>query len=611
MKNLAITETGGLLASVRGTELYDVHVEIDETGSLSSVCTCPYPGECKHAVATVLEYLHRHVRGETIPVADPADMHCALSTHKHLEEDADDEYDKGEDEDEDEEGEEGEEKNEIRVCSYTSENQRLVKKLLASKTKDELIKLLLGFAREETTVANTLLNMAQLQVNDVSSVIKHLEKEIDRVSCEESWSNSWSGEGYTPDYSHIGKGLRTLLEVGHADEVLELAQKILSQGSVQIEESYDEGELQCEISRCLEVLPKALAASSLAEPARILWAIDTIDDDQYDLAPDLKKYLDWPHPASVWSEVADSLIERLKRSDIDRSTVSERIIDALTDANRNDEIIPFCEQEAPITKSYARLVKRLIDADRFQDAEFWIRSGTADPALEQYEGSKLRELLVMLRLRQEDWPSLMLLQTENFVANPSKATFLTCKETAEHLGRWAEIRSTLLHYLESGCLPWDNPAWHLPMPDPSSSTSRHSLSFPAKSYLLEIALCERNIPEILRWYALYQQNSRGFKCLDNEVASAVQMSEPDLAVKIWKSKAESEIATVEPRAYQVAAIYLEKAGKIMKREHRSGEWEQYLRELRKEHRRKRRLLEVLDTLDGTTIEEQMARKRKK
>jgi uncharacterized Zn finger protein len=54
VRELAITSDGGLLAWVRGSENYATSVSFIK-GRLSSDCTCPYEGNCKHAVAVVLE----------------------------------------------------------------------------------------------------------------------------------------------------------------------------------------------------------------------------------------------------------------------------------------------------------------------------------------------------------------------------------------------------------------------------------------------------------------------------------------------------------------------------------------------------------------------------
>ena len=70
---------------------------------------------------------------------------------------------------------------------------------------------------------------------------------------------------------------------------------------------------------------------------------------------------------------------------------------------------------------------------------------------------------------------------------------------------------------------------------------------------------------------------------------------------IWKNKGERLIAQVKPSAYQEAVKYLRKAGVVMSKQKKQAQWDQYLRSLRDAHARKRRLIEILDGLDGKPI----------
>jgi uncharacterized Zn finger protein len=72
-------------------------------------------------------------------------------------------------------------------------------------------------------------------------------------------------------------------------------------------------------------------------------------------------------------------------------------------------------------------------------------------------------------------------------------------------------------------------------------------------------------------------------------------------VAIWKNKAERLIAQVKPSAYQEAEKFLRKAGEVMSKQNQQAQWDQYLRSLRETHARKRRLIEILDGLEGKPI----------
>lgn len=65
--------------------------------------------------------------------------------------------------------------------------------------------------------------------------------------------------------------------------------------------------------------------------------------------------------------------------------------------------------------------------------------------------------------------------------------------------------------------------------------------------------------------------------------------------------AEQLIAQVSPGAYRNAMPYLRKAAKVMAAEKKEDQWLQYMDKLRKEHIRKRRLIELLDCMDNKPI----------
>ncbi len=84
---------------------------------------------------------------------------------------------------------------------------------------------------------------------------------------------------------------------------------------------------------------------------------------------------------------------------------------------------------------------------------------------------------------------------------------------------------------------------------------------------------------------------------DNLVADAVAGAYPERAIAIWKQLAEGQIAQVQPSAYEVAVDYLGKVADLQARHGQDDEWRRYLAELRQTHKRKRRLLELLDRLE--------------
>lgn len=595
VKDLATTESGRLIASVLGSERYDVLVSIDRDGVLESLCTCPYGFDCKHGVATVLEYLSRIKQGRRIPMADAQDERIL-----RVNADAPDE-DTGH-------------KSDACQSEPSEDNRGRVENLLKKKTKGQLITMLQELAEKFPEIESLLLNEAQMRDGDIAALTRRLKREIIRVSSEPAWQHHWDDEGHIPDYSGIRDKLASLLEAGYADEVLALGKELFDRGISQVEMSDDEGETADEIATCLALLPQALQASSLPETERLLWALDLELADSYSICGEISNYLRQEHPAPSWDAVADILLKRLEgkacqpddyNSSYQRTCLSNWIIHAMEQAGRQEEIIPFCAAEAPITNSYERLVKRLMDRKRYEDAEQWIRKGIAATG-KAYSGtaSRLRDMLVEIRMLQQDWNSVALLQIEEFVRYPSVNSFEECTSAAKHLGAWTKIRDALLAYLASGTPPWKHPEW------PLSGTEKHALpppprnTFPMVYELIQIAIHEKNAEEVLRWYAMYRNtHDSRYGALDEKVATALAAHDPKRAVFIWRVLAEQQIARVTPNAYYEAAGYLRKAGKVMMREKKYAEWQQYLTSLRTTHCRKKRLLEILDTLSARPIVE--------
>lgn len=126
--------------------------------------------------------------------------------------------------------------------------------------------------------------------------------------------------------------------------------------------------------------------------------------------------------------------------------------------------------------------------------------------------------------------------------------------------------------LEAGKLPQTSPSWPLPETGVIETIERRETQFPQTETLIDIAIFEKRPDDVIRWYD--QRKSQGIR-----------------------------IALTTPKAYEVAAGYLRKAQRVLKKLGREKEWQNYLTELREANARKRRLLEILDSLAGRRIVE--------
>ncbi len=588
VSELARTDDGGLIAWVDGSHQYATKVVIGKDGALDSVCTCPYQSDCKHGVATVLEYLDRVEKNQQVPKVRPGDERLVLVEWEPWEDD----------------GQEG----------FLESTHVEIEPFLSDMSKAQLLDLLLMFARDHPEIAQELRDRKQIASGSTKTLVSRLRKEIREIGSELAWSNRWTGEGHTPDYSGICTRLNALLEAGYADEVLSLGRELVIVGTSQVEQSDDEGETLREIAACMPAIVKALSRSSLSAAARLAWAVEVLLEDEYDICEVFLDYIDRKHSREAWDALANRLLAQLKASEssgkndeFSRSYARDRIsnwaICALENAERIDEILPLCEAEAPKTHSYDRLVAELVRRRRYEDAERWIREGiraTEDkwPGVAQ----SLRDRFKEIRGCQKDLPVLATLAVEEFVDRPSPGAFADCEKSCRKLQIWSQVREHLLRYLERGTRPWKQKGWPLPSVGLGAAEPSTGRSFPMIDVLIEIAMHEKDPQRVLYWYDRQPKRQFGWPGgNEDRVASAVADYAPDRAVAIWKGKAERLIAQTTPRAYDEAVAYLRKVAKVMTGEGKQQQWNQYLQGLRTTHARKRRFIASLKRLSDKPI----------
>jgi uncharacterized Zn finger protein len=355
VEELACTPSGSLLAWVQGTQRYATQVEITE-GGLTSSCTCPVGYSCKHAVATVLEYLEHLKHHIYVPTVTESDRRLGL-----LQDDG------AEDAWSDEGEEESAEAVHQTPQKHAKRSTAALHSYLEQQTKSQLIALLEGLAESYPVVRESLLDRRDLSMGSVKELVKQARQEIDHLSAEPGWRNHWDDAGYTPDYSRVRDRLQALLDKGHADEVIALGKHLLEAGTQQVEMSHDEGETAESISACLNVVFRALSQSSLSAAEQMLWAVEAELEDEYDLCQGAEQFWEQEFTPADWNILAEKLTQRLRHfkstrgedgflRNYRRDRLTDWLIYALEHADRQEEIIPLCEREAAETGSYVRLV---------------------------------------------------------------------------------------------------------------------------------------------------------------------------------------------------------------------------------------------------------------
>jgi uncharacterized Zn finger protein len=587
VSGLGKTRDGGLIAWVDGTHRYATKVFMED-GLPSSICSCPHEYECKHGVATILEYLEKVNNNKAIPNVCDNDERLNLLA------------DGGWDDDWDEEDDESDES--------TNPMEPELRSFLESKTKKDLIERILTIAAQHPEIGQDLVDCKHVTSGNTKTTVTRLKNEIQRFTGEPDWQ--YGDE--SSDFLQMAGKLDLLLKAGHADDVLALGKELFEAAERQIEMGFEEADIDLE--DCIPILVKALERSSMSLEDRLVWVIDILLNDEYSQFEDLGVYLDQKHTKSTWSALVDQLWARLKaikttsnnndfHRDYQRDCFTDWIVYALERAGRKQEIIPLCEDEAPKTQSYVRLVERLMAAKRYPEAQAWIQRGI-DATQDKYAGiaSSLREAQRRIHSKQKDFKTLAVLQVQEFVWHPSPQAFTECKKAATKVKLWNKMRPILLTFLEKGTLPWKQKSWPFDITVLTAPQPNRYDSFPRFTELIEIAILEKKPDQVLHWYDRRPRKSFwGIGIDEDAIATAIQTHDPDRAVAIWQKMAENLIAQMKPRAYEEAAQYLRKAGAVMAKKKKKGQWTQYLHTLRQIHARKPRFLAILDGLDGKPI----------
>ncbi|MFH2124457.1 MAG: SWIM zinc finger family protein [Pseudomonadota bacterium] len=615
--DLAMTESGGLIAWVPGGEDYATHVEIGEDGEFDWFCSCPYLGPCKHAVAVVLAALEQEKAGRKLPLVDKqGDLYRAVF------DDSDDDEDEDEDEDDEFREEDDREIMTAKVAPPGSGGGKIpvLAGILGEKSKEELIVLLTDLAARHPEVKRKILEDDQLQSGRIDKLAIALRKEIKAVTDEPAWTNRWNDEGSRPDYSHIKEQFAALLKEGHADIVVELGRDLWQRGNEQVEQSHDDGEVAYEIGGCMEIVFQAVKASSLSRSEQLLWMIDIFLEDQYAISDSCEQFIrDKIYGKKDWGEVAGSLQDRINAmpvpkpdnfsSTYQRKKVMNWLIEAFERSGQQKKVIPLLEREADLTQCYEQLVNIFLQSGSSDKAREWCVKGfqkTVDnaPGIAASLQKKLRELA----WQENKFDLVAAYRAQDFFKNPSPANYLELEKAAETMDCWPAVRAAVLSFLESGQRPdmtvkgSSKQSWPLPSPEVAAgSDKRFRRDFPDLNNLIEIAILEKRFDDVVQLYQAQQKAIRWGTGKGREVAAAVAGTHPDVSLAIWKKLAEGQINLVKPKAYEVAAGYLRKMHKVYQATNRFEQWRTLIQTLRVEHKAKRRLLEVLDLLENKRI----------
>ena len=148
--------------------------------------------------------------------------------------------------------------------------------------------------------------------------------------------------------------------------------------------------------------------------------------------------------------------------------------------------------------------------------------------------------------------------------------------------------------------PWPLPSTGLPAPQRSSYYEKS----PDISLLIDIAILEKRPDDALQWYRKSEAaggvyTGRIFAGAGaSKVAKAVAETHPDEALAIWKDLVKSLLRDADLGAYQTAGGYLQEIKAVLERQNRLADWKSYIASIREQNKRRPRMIEVLDRIEG-------------
>ena len=583
---------GALVARVAGGEMYNTVVTRVRTADgtrLHSGCSCPVGCSCKHAVAAVLEYLHRLEAGVCAPLNAGESGAENTAVWPRWADDSD-----------------------LPARTGKGDAAAAIARYLEELPKDELVAMLLDIAEVDDALAERLRARAVVASGDIDAAIEAARREMERVTGEDVWYDYDERELHVPDYGLLCEQLESLCAAGHADVVLELGIELVKLANGQVEDAHDdqEGEASVAISECLESVWEAVGQSSLSPAGRIIWLYDVGEFDDYDLCGDAEAYAEEEVEPEVWSEVADALLARLAGPGSDGDAYEcardmERIARALDRAGRSVEALEFTLTQASRGHNVPAAVDRLVAAGRLEEAKALARQGIADKRHGNgHIAANLRHTLQQIAAQEGDAALAAALSADAFFSRLVRSAYIDLREVARDAGLWDGLRVIVFDAVERGVLARDMEGWPLPATGLELDRGHLAAHAPDLHLLTEMALVEGDPELVLAYFdRLAAARPAPYRPgLGAEVAAAVVDTQPDRAIAIWLSLAEDCISHTNQSGYAAAINHLRPVRRTLTALNREAEWDAILTDIRARHKRKRSFIPMLDTMrDGPII----------
>jgi len=422
-------------------------------------------------------------------------------------------------------------------------------------------------------------------------------------------------DGYVDDgmnFDPLLNYLRRLLEMGHADDLVDLAPEFLRDACHRVEME-DEGESFVALADCMTLVLEAIGACSLPPATRMVLALNLELEDRVDLCEaGAARFWAGDFSPEDWSALADEISRRLEALDAggprrtsDRylyRRLSERLPAVLQRAGRETETLATEIRKAEATNNYVPLVKQRLAAGEREQAVDWIRRGIdATRRGEPVEARRLHDIYRELCVKDGDWAQVAALDADGFFDARHLSSWQRLQQSAGQLGVWPAVRDALMAFLAHGGQPPSSttPGWPLASPAVSIVRQPRGASTPAPHLLVDIALHEGDPAQALHWYCRYRATPYSVgETRAVQLAEALASQDPEQSVMIRLELVELRIREARRHYTHEVERHLRGIRDLLVASGREARWREIAEGLRQTHRRKRGVTAILNKLGG-------------
>lgn len=542
---LRITETK-IAARVEGTETYRVELRADDD-ELDHDCTCPRAADgyfCKHCVAVGLAWLDGHAPGRKKP---------ATAGRKKKRQDP----------------------------------WRDIREYLGRQSQDALIELLLDVAqRDDRLYQSLLLNAERSGGGDVVAVFR---RAIDAATSIHDFIDWREVGSFADNIEQLADSLAELLKPDTAAALVELAEYAImrvEEALEQIDDSNGEvgefvyrlGELHLKACAMARSEPKALAGRLFRLEMGLSFGLCSFSAVTYRKIlgkAGLQRYRELAE--AEWSKVKP---RKQEGGDFDSHRFRiTHIMEQLAEASGDiEELVAIKAHDLSSSYRYLIIAEIFGKAGQDEKALDWAERGLK--AFPNRTDNRLRDFLAAAYLKRKRNGEALQLTWIQFEESPGLDYYKKLHGVAKHLGIWPGQRSRALALVSDASAREAAKTNHW---KPKPSVPDHSLR-------VEIALWEKDLDAA--WAAV--QEGVCDRDLLIALAGKLEPARPNDAIVLYRRVVPPIVEQTNNAAYDEASKLIRRFGKLMSAQKRTGEFADYLAELRVRFKPKRNFIKLLD-----------------